>query len=594
MNNQIAQKLASLPELPGSYQYLDETGKIIYVGKAKNLKNRVKTYFTGSHDAKTTRLVSQIVDMTYLVTSTETEAFLLELSLIKEHRPKYNIMLMDDKTYPYIEVTSETHPKLVIIRKISKKNKTIFGPFPNASAARETMELLGRIFPLRKCAQMPKKVCLYYHMGQCMGPCVYPVSALSYEPILTGIRQFFAGNDTLILKNLEQKMQDAASKLEFEKAQEYKQLLQAVQDTTARQKVMFTDHSDRDIINYYADEVHMTVTFLFMRQGRIIFGESKIFEYYQTVQDAFFDYIAQFYAKNPLPTSVMVPDDFDYTVLADLLEGTLMVPKKGDKAKLVHLAKENAILHHQNNMDAFLRKVKKTTGAMSELATLLGLEEIRRIEAFDNSHTMGSNQVSAMVVFIDGSPENKSYRKYLNKTAGKADDYHQMQEVIYRRYQRLLVENGVGRPDLIVMDGGIAQVHAAKEILDSLYLDIPVIGLKKDDFHKTDAIIGLDETAIKLDRHSDLYILLTKIQDEAHRFAITFHREKQGKQIYASMLDAVPGIGAVSKQKLLETFKTLDNIKKAEDDALKAIGLKKPQIENLRIALMGKTVQEKK
>jgi excinuclease ABC subunit C len=280
--------------------------------------------------------------------------------------------------------------------------------------------------------------------------------------------------------------------------------------------------------------------------------------------------------------------------LADLLEGTLMVPKKGDKAKLVHLAKENAILHHQNNMDAFLRKVKKTTGAMSELATLLGLEEIRRIEAFDNSHTMGSNQVSAMVVFIDGSPENKSYRKYLNKTAGKADDYHQMQEVIYRRYQRLLVENGVGRPDLIVMDGGIAQVHAAKEILDSLYLDIPVIGLKKDDFHKTDAIIGLDETAIKLDRHSDLYILLTKIQDEAHRFAITFHREKQGKQIYASMLDAVPGIGAVSKQKLLETFKTLDNIKKAEDDALKAIGLKKPQIENLRIALMGKTVQEKK
>jgi excinuclease ABC subunit C len=590
MNALIQAKLALLPDLPGSYQMLDAFGKIIYVGKAKSLKNRVKTYFIGSHDQKTTKLVQNINDFTYLATKTETEAFLLELSLIKEHMPRYNIMLMDDKTYPYIEITNETHPKIVITRKITKRTKTIFGPFPNAGAARNTLDLLNKLFPLRKCGVMPKKLCLYYHIGQCKGPCVFPITAEDYQPIIHRIKQFFAGNNTEILTELKQKMNNYAEQLEFEKAQEYKLLVEAVQDTTAKQQVIFPDLGDRDVFAYATNETHIAVTILFMRRGRIIFSESKLFPLFQSASEAFLDFIAQFYQKQPIPKEILLPKSSENEWLTDIVGERWLSPQRGAKRKLLEMAMANADLYLHNHIDIYLKKEAKSASALEALATLAKVEGIKRIEAFDNSHTMGSSQVSAMVVFVNGVPDNKSYRKYKSKFAVKGDDIGQMKEVLYRRYQKMLESGSVDRPDLIIMDGGLTQVHAAKEVLESLYLDIPIVGLKKDGFHKTDTLIDTFEAEVKLDRHHPSYVLLSRIQEEAHRFAITFHRESQSKQIYASILDAIPSIGKATKQKLLETFKTILNIKAASDKELKAIGMTSPQIENMRIALQ--TIQE--
>ncbi|MDD3122115.1 MAG: excinuclease ABC subunit UvrC [Candidatus Izemoplasmatales bacterium] len=585
MNQTIKNKLASLPENPGSYQMLDASGNIIYVGKAKNLKSRVRSYFVGSHDQKTQNLISNTVDFTYLVTASELEAFLLELSLIKEHSPKYNIMLMDDKSYPYIEITNEKHPKLIITRKPSKKSKNSFGPFPDASSARETLYLLNRIFPLRKCATLPKKVCLYYHMGQCLGPCVYPVEQENYDEIILKIRHFLSGNNKDLIIELKEKMMSFSDKLEFEKAKEYKDILFAIERTTQKQQVIFSDLKNRDIIHYHIIDQYMAVTTLFMRQGKIIFSETHIFTVYDNVEESFLSYLGQFYALHPIPQEVLVPSEFDYSLVEELLEKKIHAPMRGDKMKLLEMAKENAKIHLQNNLQEFLRKHAKTIGALDTLGELLHLEPPKRIESFDNSNTMGKNPVSAMVVFTNGLPDKKQYRKYLVKTVEGADDFHTMKEVLYRRYQRMLFEQSIA-PDLIIMDGGIIQVHAAKQILESLYIDIPVIGLKKDDKHHTDSIIDLNEEEIKLDRHSNLYILLTRIQDEVHRFAITFHRSKQNNQIYSSILDAVPGIGKVTKNKLLEKYKTIVNIKNASTEDLKSIGLTSKMIENLQIALL--------
>lgn len=584
MNQTINQKLQTLPDLPGSYQMLDASGKIIYVGKAKSLKNRVKSYFVGSHDQKTQNLISNTVDFTYLVTSSELEAFLLELSLIKEHSPRYNIMLMDDKSYPYIEITNEKNPKIMITRRPSRKNKNLFGPFPDASSARETLYLLNRIFPLRKCINLPKKVCLYYHMDQCLGPCEYPVEDSQYQEIIGKIKHFLSGHNKELVQELKLKMQEHSEKLEFEKAKEYKDMISAIEKTVEKQQVIFKDMKNRDIFNYHVFDEYMAVTTLYMRQGKITFSETPIFTIYDRPEESFLSYLAQFYETHPLPQEILLPSDFDYSVVFELLEHKIIVPRRGAKTSLLDMAKENAMIHLQNNLESFLKKNAKSIGALDTLGEILGIDAPKRIEAFDNSNTMGNNPVSAMVVFTNGLPDKKQYRKYLVKTVSGADDYHTMQEVLYRRYQRMLFEHGVV-PDLIVMDGGITQVHAAKAILESLYLDIPVIGLKKDAFHRTDALIDLSEKEVTIDRHSNLYILLTKIQDEVHRFAITFHRSKQNNQIFASILDAIPLVGKVTKQKLLEKYKTIQNIKEAPDSELKALGLSSKAIENLHIAL---------
>lgn len=588
MNDTIKAKLNSLPELPGSYQMLDASNHIIYVGKAKNLKNRVRTYFVGSHDDKTTRLVQDIFDFTYLVTPTEKEAFLLELSLIKEHKPKYNIMLMDDKTYPYIEITKEEHPKIIITRKVSKKNKNIFGPYPNSFSARETVDLLNRVYPLRKCQNMPKKLCLYYHIGQCLGPCVYPVSQETNHQLIAEIKQFLSGNTNHLIQELQKKMTDHSSRLEFEKAKEYKDLIASIQTTTQKQQIIFSDQKDRDIINFYENGTFIAITILFMRAGKIVFSDSSIHDYFDDTVETVIDYLAQFYEKHLMPSEVLLPETLDNELLESIFQNQYFIPKRGDKAKLIATAYDNAKIHLETHLDLYLHKQKKTVGAVDALSQLIGLDSITRIEAFDNSNTQGTQPVSAMVVFKNGVPDKNSYRKYQVKTVVGPDDYKTMKEIIYRRYQRLLMESMKDRPDLIIMDGGLGQVRACKAVLNELYLDIPVIGLQKDEYHKTETIIGLNEESIPIDRHSPLYVFLTKVQDEAHRFAITYHREKQTKQIFSSILDQIPLIGKASKQKLLEKYKTIEAIKNAKEEDLKTLGLTKPAIDNLKIALLAK------
>jgi len=584
VNDTVKRKLALLPDKPGSYQMLDRNKQIIYVGKAKNLRNRVKSYFVGSHDQKTQSLVSNIEDFTYIVTKSELEAFLLELSLIKEHSPRFNIMLMDDKSYPYIEVTNEKYPKIIITRKPSKKAKLQYGPFPDVFSARNTLQILNRIFPFRKCQTLPKKVCLYYHIGQCLGPCEFPVDETVYEDLIRDVKKFMSGQNNEIVQKLKEEMNQYSSNLEFEKAQEIKELLESIEKTLERQQIIFKDMKNRDIFAYQVYDQYMSVCTLFMRQGKITFSENHLFQYTE-LEDAFLSFIGQFYENKPLPDEILLPESMDYSLLGELLENKIVIPQKGSKHSLIDTAAENAGIYLQNNIDLYLKKHEKTIGATTQLGELLGIDTPRRIEAFDNSNLMGKDAVSGMVVFINGLPSKKNYRKYHVKSVDKADDFHTMQEVLYRRYQRMLMEDSE-RPDLIMMDGGITQVHAAKEILSSLHLEIPVIGLQKNEKHRTDLIIDLNENDLIVDKHSSVFFLISKIQEEVHRFAITFHRSVRGNQIYASLLDAIPEIGKATKQKLLIEFKTIENIKNATDEELKKIGLNKKQIENIRIALV--------
>ncbi len=584
MNIVINNKLQTLPEAPGSYQMLDKNGDIIYVGKAKNLHNRVKTYFTGSHDLKTQALVSNIADFNYIVTASELEAFLLELSLIKEHQPRFNIMLTDDKTYPYIEITNEKYPRLVITRKVSKRNKNIFGPYPDAYSARETLQLLNRIFPFRKCVKLPKKICLYYHIGQCLGPCEFDIDPSVYANMTKQVRDFMAGKNQDLIRELEMKMLNSSEKMEFEKAKEYRDLIEALKKTTEKQKIILSDNKNLDIFNYHVYDNYMAIAILFMRQGRIVFSETTIDTFYASEQEAFSDYVAQFYERHPLPDEVLLPRNLDYGVLGELLENRDFVPMRGKKSELIQMAKENARIQLENNLKLYLERHEKTIGAVKKLGKIIGIDPPIKIEAFDNSNTMGADPVSALVVFTNGLPDRKQYRKYSIRTVNKPDDYHTMKEVVYRRYQRMLMEDNK-RPDLIVMDGGATQVKAAREILRELNLDIPVIGLKKDAKHKTDCLVDLSDREIVLDRHDPLYVLLNRIQEEAHRFAITFHRNKHAKQVYQSMLDEIPAIGPKTKTKLLQEYRTIENIRNASDDDLKRTGLNKEQLANLRIAL---------
>ncbi|MDD3957607.1 MAG: excinuclease ABC subunit UvrC [Candidatus Izemoplasmatales bacterium] len=584
MHPTIKQKIDSLPEAPGSYQMLDENNRIIYVGKAKNLRSRVRSYFTGSHDQKTQSLVANIRDFTYIVTASELEAFLLELSLIKEHSPRYNIMLMDDKTYPHIAITDETHPRLLITRSIDQKNINIFGPFPDARSARETLALLNRVYPFRKCDVMPKKYCLYYHIGQCLGPCENDVAPQTYQPMIEGVRKLLQGHIKELIEDLTRKMQEASDQWVYEKAKEYRDTIDAVQKTVLKQSVIFQDAGDRDIIAYHTYDHYMAISILFMRQGRILFSENQVVTYYQDPISAFLDYVAQFYDHHSLPKEVLLPSSAPLDLIGPLLNDRARSPQKGKKAELVKLAHDNARIHLEANLSTYLKQHDKTIGAIVKLGEILNIPTPERIEAFDNSNLFGEAAVSAMVVFSQGLPEKKGYRKYKVKSITQPDDYHTMQEVVYRRYQRLLVEGGK-MPDLIITDGGRTQYQATKEVIDQLYLEIPVIGLKKDEHHRTHAIVTETDEWI-IDRHDMLYLLLNKIQEEAHRFAISFHRNLQSKKIYASILNAIPSIGSKTKMKLLQQFKTIENIVSATDEELKQLGLNQKQIENLRIALV--------
>jgi len=584
MNEKISLKLKQLPDKPGTYQMRDKSGLIIYVGKAKNLKKRVSSYFVGAHDEKTTRLVQDIDDFTYIITTNEKEAFLLELAQIKKHIPKYNIKLVSDSTYPYIEVTNERHPIIRTTRDIKGKKGNIFGPYPNAFYANETVKLLDTIFPFRKCSKFPKKVCLYYHIKQCLGPCEFEVSEENYKDLIRKVRSFLSGNTKEFIDEYQEKMSYHSSRLEFEKAQEYKDLIIAINKTTEQQQVIFNDNLDRDVINFVIYDNYMSINILFMRNGKLLFSKSKIFSYYGTEEEVLLTYLAQFYEQNPLPKEILLPHGYNYDLFPDILGDIIFTPQRGRKVKLLEIATKNALEHMNNNLPVFLNKEKKTIGALRELEEVLGIDFIKRIDIFDNSSISGHNLVSAMVVFTNGLPDKNEYRKYKIKTLDTPDDYRMMKEIIYRRYQAVLMD-GLEKPDLVVVDGGLIQLRAAKEVLKDLNLFIPVIGLKKNDRHKTESIITQDEKEIILDKHSNLYSLCYKMQEEVHRFAISFQRNIANKSIYGSILDTIPKVGPATKNKLLKKYKNLENIKKAPREELRALKIQEEAIDNIYMAL---------
>ena len=584
MNERIKNKLALLPDQPGCYLMKDKNGTIIYVGKAKILKNRVRSYFTGSHNTKTERLVSEIDDFEYIVTESNIEALLLEINLIKKNDPKYNIMLKDDKTYPFIKITNEKYPRLMITRKVLKDKALYFGPYPDVGAANETKKILDRLFPLRKCGVHQKEPCLYYHLGQCLCPYVFDVDPQVYKDMVEEIKSFLNGGHTHIQEEIMKKMDTAAQNLEFEKAAEYRDQIKAIETVMTRQKMTQTDFMDRDVFGYAVDKGWMCVQVFFVRQGKLIERDVSIFPFYNEATEDLLTYIGQFYqeAEHIVPKEILIPNDIDQEAVATVLETKVLQPKRGEKKKLVELANKNAQVALSEKFDLIQRKQERTIGAVEKLGNAMNIPTPVRIEAFDNSNIMGTNPVSAMVVFVDGKPSKKDYRKYKIKTVVGPDDYASMREVIYRRYSRVFKE-GLTPPDLIIIDGGKGQVDAAREVLaNQLGVDIPIAGLAKDDKHKTSELLfGPTLETIKLERNSSEFFLLQRIQDEVHRFAITFHRQLRSKNSFASKLDGIEGLGPKRKKLLLKEFKSLKNIQAASIEEIKAVGIPEKVAENV-------------
>ena len=584
MKEHIKQKLALLPDQPGCYLMKDAQGQIIYVGKAKILKNRVRSYFTGSHNTKTELLVSEIADFEYIVTESNVEALLLEINLIKKNQPKYNILLKDDKTYPFIKITNEKYPRLLITRKVLKDKAYYFGPYPNVGAANETKKLLDRLFPLRKCQVLPKEVCLYYHMHQCLAPCVFQIDPEVYEKMVQAIRRFLGGDYQEIRQEIVEKMTQAAEDLQFEKAAEYRDQVKAIDTIMTRQKMTQTDFVNRDVFGYYVERGWLCVQVFFVRQGKLIQRDVTSFPIYDEPEESFLTFIGQFYqkAEHIVPNEILIPEEIDYESVASLVDCKVTQPKRGDKRKLVFLANKNAQVALQEKFALIDKKQEKTIGAVQVLDEKMGIVAPTRIEAFDNSNISGTNPVSAMVVFIDGKPAKKEYRKYKIKTVTGPDDYASMREVIYRRYSRVLKE-GLPLPDLIIIDGGKGQVDAAKDVLENqLGLDLPIAGLAKNDKHKTsEMLFGPKLEVVPLEHNSQAFFLLQRIQDEVHRFAITFHRQLRSKNSFASQLDVIEGLGPKRKQQLLKNFKSLKNLKEASLADIQAAGIPQNVAENI-------------
>jgi excinuclease ABC subunit C len=576
----IREKLKLLPDKPGVYLMKNEDGEIIYVGKAKVLKNRVRSYFTGSHDGKTQLLVSNIVDFEYIVTTSAVEALVLECNMIKEHKPQYNIMMRDDKSYPYIKITGDEHPMLEIVRKVQKDKGKYFGPYPNSQAATETKKLLDRLYPLRKCRTLKDKVCLYYHINQCLAPCVQPVEQEAYDGMVKEITRFLNGGHRDIAKRLEEQMMQEAEVLNFERAKELRDQIANIERVMEKQKVTLTDTLDRDIFGYYADKQYMCVQVFYMRQGKLIERDVQIFHYHGEELDDFLSYVAQFYFNNPdLPKEILVPKEGEGTELIEewlSREGgvTVKFPQRGPKKQLVDMANENAKIALEERFKLMERDETRTTGAIQQLGDLLGIPAPRRIEAFDNSNIQGVDAVAAMVVFTDGKPNRKEYRKYKIKTVKGPDDYASMREVVRRRYTRLLKE-AQPLPDLLVVDGGKGHLNAVIDVLENeLGLNIPICGLAKDDRHRTSQLfLGDDPTPVPIERTSQAFYLLTRVQEEVHRFAITFHRQTHSKQAIRSILDDIPGVGEKRRKMLLKHFGSIGAMKEAPIEEYRKVGI---------------------
>lgn len=568
----IKKKLALVPNKPGCYQMKNKDGVIIYVGKAKKLKNRLSSYFRGTHTGKTARLVSEIVDFEYVVVGSEKESLILENNLIKKYDPKYNILLRDDKSYPYIELTNDEYPRLSIVRSLNKKgNGNLYGPYPNVTAARNTVNLLNRMYPLRKCTTFNKKPCLYYHIKECLGYCTNQVDSNEMEQMRKEIVTFLKGDYEIITKKIEKEMLEQSEKMNYEKALELKELSDYIKVTLAKQKVEIREQIDIDIFGYYVNKGYLSIQIFFIRGGKIVERHSKIIPLIDEVDAELTRYIVDVYQNNfLLPKEILVPDIVDAELISNYYSISCRVPIRGEKLRLIEMANKNAKITLDNEFELLEKDENRTYVANQELKQILNLDRLERIELFDNSHLFGTYSVSGMVVFIDGKPAKNEYRKYKIKVDTN-DEYGMMREVIYRRYFRVLKDQ-LTKPDLIIVDGGIGQIHIAREVIESLGLHIPVVGLKKDDHHTTDSLLGFNPIqTIKIDKKSNLFYFLERMQDEVHNFTIHYHQQIRSKGTLSSVLDTVEGIGSVRKKELLKKYKTLSKMKEAPLDELKLI-----------------------
>lgn len=567
----IKEKLKTLPESPGCYLMLNNKGTIIYVGKAKNLKNRVKSYFTGSHNAKTTRLVQEITDFNFVQTNTERESLILELHLIKENLPRYNIKLTDDATYPFISITDEKNPRLIVERDSSKKGGKRFGPYPSVYKARETVKLLNKLYPLRKCETLPKKACLYYHMKQCLAPCINK-EPIDYKPIINEITAFLKGDTKKVVDDLKKEMYEASDNLHFEKALEMKEMIDSIESTTEKQLMSLNDFKDRDFVAFFADHEDVSIQVLKMRSGKIMDIKSDIFSYVGAVSDAVNNYVLQMYEDKTIEPDELLFSNLFSEADIDLMFGKkASVPKIGDKKKLVDMAYKNAKYDFENHRYLNKLQTEKQKEAEEAFKDLLDLDSVSKIEIFDNAHLFGASSISAMVVYKDGKPSKKEYRKYHLKQTAKMDDYGALKEVLYRRYQKVLIE-GLEKPDMIIIDGGKGQVSVSEKIISDLGLLIPVIGLQKNERHQLENII-YQKDVYPLKKGSYLYNYLGKMSEEVHRFAITFHKQTRSKALIRSYLDGIIGVGEKRKLAILEKFVTIEEMKQGDVEAYKTIGI---------------------
>ena len=580
----IESKLKNLPDLPGCYIMRNSNDEIIYIGKAKNLKNRVRSYFRGAHDTKTEKLVSEIHHFEYIVTKTNKESLLLEINLIKKYQPYYNIKLKQGTMYPYLKITSERNPQLVISHKVEKDGGIYFGPYPNVTAATSTQQLIPKIYPLRKCGKNETRACFYYHLGQCIGCCDHEISEEEYKTQIKKIQRFLNGDVKNIKDDLNQRMLEASERLEFEKAMDYRDQIHYIEATVEKQNIMSSDFTNRDVFAYYVDRGWISIQVFLLRQSTIIKREAAMFPIYDQIEDEVLSFIIQFYEdqNHILPKEILVPDALDIDLLSETLGVKAVSPKRGSKKRMLDLATQNSEI---SLLEKFRREEQsqlKTLGALDELSQALGLEKLSVIESFDHSNIQGTNPVSAMVVFRDGKPDRKHYRKFKVKTVLGSHEFATTQEVIRRRYSRLLREKA-DLPDLILMDGGKIQMKAAMEVLeDELGLSIPVCGMVKNDKHKTASLIyGEKFTPIELDRKGQAFQLIQRVQEEVHRFAITFHRQVRSKNTFSSKLELIDGVGSKTRKKLLSHFKTTTAIKNASVEELRKIGISEKVASNI-------------
>lgn len=569
----IKEKLSLVPNKPGCYLMKNKDNVIIYVGKAKKLKNRLSSYFRGTHTGKTGKLVSEIVDFEYIIVGSETESLILELNLIKKYDPKYNILLRDDKSYPYIELTNEKVPRLLVVRNVNRKknHNNLYGPYPNVYAAKKTVELLNRIYPLRKCKTYNKKPCLYYHIGQCLGYCTNTIDEEKIKDMKTDIIKFLRGDDSEVIEEIKKEMKTESDNLRFEKAQELKELLDYINITLKKQKVEIKDNIDRDIFGFYVNKGYISIQVFFIRSGKILERHKSIFPLIDNEDEELTRYIANFYQSGViLPKEILVPSEANQELLESFLKVNVRVPLKGEKLNLIKMANENAEIALNEEFDLIEKNEQRTYQANEELKNILKLEKLDRIELFDNSNLFGNYNVSGMVVYKNGIPSKNDYRKF-KISFDKNDDYNTMREVIYRRYFRVLKDN-LERPDLIIVDGGIGQIHVAREVIKSLNLNIKVIGLKKDDKHATSALLANDPIEeIKINKKSNLFYYLERMQDEVHNYTINYHKQIRSKGSLEGILDNIEEIGQKRRNLLIKKYKTISKMKQASIEELSEI-----------------------